>query len=249
MQHSPLRTVLLGCALAAMVGTVGSAQDAGTAKPTMAAVPVPHLPFGPPLPNYKGGTAIINFVARVDDTTMSELAAAAQNAVIGGAEAIRINISSQGGSTFSSQFAVNVLKNLPVPVETVAMSEIASAAVALFCAGEKRSMADGTALYLHQQRGYDEIQDKTAAAVLRSHRISTGWYRDLMHACIDTDADRLLVDYSARDVVIDKAQATDLGMVTTPMGDLTMAKVWGPVRNIVTPDKPVNYGYPRRSGR
>ena len=232
--------------------TAASADDeAGKAATVPAGKVVKAMPMMPSMPkvNYDGGTAIINFIARVDDETMASLASVAQNAVIGGADTIRINISSQGGSTTASQFAVNVLKNLPVPVETVAMSEIASAAVALYCAGEKRAMADGSTLYLHQQRGFSEIQDKTAAAVVRGHRLSSRWYEDLIHACTEDDSDRSLLDYSSRDVVIDKSQATELGMVTTKMSDLSMKKTWGPVTNVVAPAKSGSFGYPYPSYR
>jgi len=252
MTTSITRTALLGLALVPMV-TLAPLSSAAAKEPAekvaaKSAVAAPHGMPSMPKINYDGGTAIINFVARVDDETMADLAMTAQNAVIGGAEAIRINISSQGGSTSASQFAVNVLMNLPVPVETVAMSEIASAAVALYCAGEKRAMANGATLYLHQQWSFREIQDKTAAAVVREHRLSSRWYEDLIHACTDADSDRSLLDYSSRDVVIDKSQATELGMVTAKMGDLSMKKTWGPVINVVSPAKSMmSFGYPSPS--
>jgi len=232
------RTALLGLALAPTMALapLSPATGADNLKKAEVAPPVKAKSDKPAMPvmNYDGGTAIINFVAYVDDETMADLAMTAQNAVIGGADRIRINISSQGGSVYAMQFAVNVLKTLGVPVETVAMSHIASAAIALYCAGEDRYMADGATLYLHQQRGFAEIQEKTAAAMLRSHRLSSHWYEDLIRNCTKSDADRALLDYSSRDVVIDKKQATELGMTTAAMTDMPKGEIWGPAINVTS---------------
>ena len=196
----------------------------------------------------KGGTAIINFVAPVTSNTMALLAKNAQNAAINGADTIRINISSAGGSVAAAQFAINVLKSLPVKIETAAMSQIASAAVALFCTGEKRYMGNGASLYLHQQSGYREVQEKTAAALTREYELGKAWYNGLLDTCITEGADRALLDYSSRDVVIDVEQAQALGMITDPFSDMRKVKTWGLVMNVVAPDKP-SYGSPYPSFR
>lgn len=242
---------MLGCAFALIAATPGLSKDATDTALASHGAPAQGALRGlpgkgaPPSINRKGGTAIINFVAPVTAKTMASLAENAQNAVISGADAIRINISSQGGSVHAMQFGVNVLKSLSVPIETVAMSQIASAAVALYCAGDKRYMADGSGLYLHQQRGYHEIQDKTAAAVVREYELNNRWYDGLLHACTNEDAERDILDYSARDVVVDLDQATALGMVTSPMTDLGKAKIWGLVMNVTAPDSPHGGGgYP-----
>lgn len=251
MKTDFIRTALLGLALVPMMALALPAPavaadnlEKAREKPAEKSLRARHPRLPVPILNYDGGTAIINFVADVDDETMADLAVSAQNAVIGGADRIRINISSQGGSVYAMQFAVNVLRNLGVPVETVAMSHIASAAVALYCAGEDRYMADGSTLYLHQQRSFAEIQDKTAAAMVRSHRLSSHWYEDLVRACTDADADRALLDYSARDVVIDKKQATELGMVTAAMKDMPKGKVWGRAINVIAPSRMMSFGRP-----
>ncbi len=267
----PTRSFLLACTLlssfAMAFGDSASAQgDAisspGTASPgngegpaiaksmvpaTMA-MPGAMSPFPcpgcPPVINRNGGMAIINFVAPVTSKTMAELVRNAQNAVIGGADSIRINISSGGGSVYAMQFAVNVLKTLAVPIETVAMSQIASAAVALYCAGDTRYMANGAGLYLHQQTGYHEIQDKTAAAIVREYTLNKRWYDGILYACTHEHADHTMLDYSARDVVIDEDQATALGMTTGSIGDLAKGKIWGLAVNVTAPAPPHQMSYP-----
>lgn len=248
MTNPTFKSMLFGGAMTALAlfgAPVAKADTAATpAAPSIPAMMTPGAVAGancetcPPMVNYKGGTAVINFVARVSDKTMAELARTAQNAVISGADRIRINISSQGGSVHAIQFAVNVLQNLSVPVETVAMSQIASAAVALYCAGEERYMANGSGLYLHQQRGYHEIQGKTAAAVVREYELNTRWYDELLHDCTAEDADRAMLDYSAHDVIINAEEAATLGMVTGTLDDLKDAKTWGMALNVVEPERP-----------
>ena len=244
--RTALSHALISCVMLSVLATPAMAKDeqavaAGSEAPKATAMsPV----VAPVTITRNGGTAIINFVASVSPKTMAELAQSAQNAVIGGADAIRLNISSRGGSLHAVQFAVNVLRNLPVPVETVAMSQIASAAVALYCAGEKRYMADGAALYLHQQRGFEEIQVKTAGAVMRELELSTIWYDDLLRDCVDAGADPSVLDYSALDVVIDSEQARSLGMVTGEMPELDRATIWGGALNGTAPDASPSSGYP-----
>lgn len=242
--------ILFALALAPLIATSTVAEEAKSllsavpAKTAAAAVPVP-MRVPPPTKSpisYVGGTAIINFVAGITDKTVAELAQTAQNAVISGADAVRINISSRGGSVHAMHFAVNVLRNLPVPVETVAMSQLASAAVGLYCVGKKRYMPDGSGLYLHQQSGYYQIEDKNAAAVARENEMSNRFYDDLLRDCTSGEADLSALDYSARDVVIDAEQAVALGMVTGPMSELNAGKIWGVAMNVLNPEKSPGMG-------
>ncbi len=246
------RTALLALALVPLIATgaladeakpvaAPAAADASERAPAMP-MPMPAFPPARPSINYDGGTAIVNFVARFSDKTVADLALNVQNAVISGADRIRINISSRGGSVHAMHFAVNVLQNLPVPVETVAMSQLASAAVGLFCAGEKRYMPSGSGLYLHQQRGYHQIEDKTAAAIAREYEMSDKFYNELLRNCTNGEGDLSVLDYSSRDTVIDAEQAVALGMVTGPMSELNTGKTWGMAMNIVAADKTPGMG-------
>ena len=208
-------------------------------------LPIGPCPGCPPIINRNGGTAIINFVAPITPKTMAELAKNAQNAIISGADSLRINISSYGGSITATQFAVNVIKTLNVPVETAAMSQIASAAIALFCMGDRRYMGAGTSLYLHQQTSVYQMQDKTAAAQLREFELNNSWYNGLLDTCIAEGGDRAALDYSSRDVLIDVDQANTLGMVTGPVEEMRDAQIWGTVINVIAPDpRPPGSGYP-----
>ncbi len=246
------RAAILACLLAPILAAPSLADDASPTQPvpaaTGAAVATAAVTMPMPTPpSFDGGTAVINFVAPVTAKTMAELAQSAQTAAIGGADAIRINISSRGGSLHAIQFAVNVLKNLPIPVETVAMSQIASAAVALYCAGQERYMAEGSALYLHQQRGFEEIQLKTAGAVVRELELSTEWYDDVLRGCAEEGIDPATLDYSVRDLVIDTEQAAKIGMATASMDALDHESVWGTPLTVIAPEDSISmYPYPVR---
>jgi|GEM_PF-2527766 len=251
MPHRTLRSALLACAFAAPIALPVMAEDAGQKTPVPASASLSAVPHSmPPCPNCpkpinrNGGMAIINFLGPVNDKSMAALVKNAHDAVLGGADGIRINISSPGGSTTSMQFAINSLQNLPVPVETVAMSYIASAAVALYCAGEKRYMARGAALHLHQQTVMQRIMDKTADAALRSYALTSGWYDGVVRDCTADDADMSVLDYKTRDAVIDVEQATTLGMVTGKMADLQGVETWGMAINVIGSDQPHPGMYP-----
>jgi len=257
MKTDPSRATLLSLALVPMMALAlpspASAADetekTEKVEETTGIVPATVTTVGKGMPTpygmpRKGGTAVINFIAPVTPKTMADLVKNAQNAVISGAEGIRINISSPGGSVTAMQFAVNVLKTLSVPIETAAMSSIGSAAVALFCMGEKRYMGEGTSIFLHQQTNYQEVQDKTIGALVRRFEVDNAWYDALLYDCIDEDTDRAMLDDTTYDLIIDAEQAKEMGMATHAIEDLRDTEVWGMVINVTGPDVTGRAAYP-----
>lgn len=191
----------------------------------------------PPAPQAKGGTMTINLLGPITSASMADLVRAAQDAVLTGADEVQIAISSSGGRVYAARFAVNALAALPIRVVTVAMSDVSSSAVALFCAGENRHVAPGATIYLHQLTRFAERSIKTAAAQEREDNIVHGWYDSMLEKCLTDPSDILqLKAYKDRDIILTRDEAYKLGMGNAPFEALREKRYFGRAVNVVPPD-------------
>jgi len=96
---------------------------------------------------------VINFLAAINDNTINALLrTVAEQAKT--AQSIRILISSGGGDTSSAFTAYNILRNLPVEIETFNNGRVDSAAILLYAAGDRRYSlpGPGTRFLIHGNR-------------------------------------------------------------------------------------------------
>lgn len=181
-----------------------------------------------------GGAMVVNLLGPVTSESMADLVSAGQDAMIVGAEELQVRISSGGGKVYAVRFAVNALAALPIRLTTVAMSDVSSSAVALFCAGEQRSMAPGATIYLHQLTRFAERSAKTATAQEREDEIVHGWYDDMLRGCLkDPDDMAGIESYKDRDLILDRDDAYRLGLANTPFEALREKRYFGRATNIV----------------
>lgn len=182
----------------------------------------------------KGGTMTINLLGMITSESMADVVRTAQDAVLTGVDEIQIQISSGGGKVYAARFAVNALAALPIKVSTVAMSDVSSSAVALFCAGEERYVAPGATVYLHQLTRFAERSMKTAAAQEREDRIVQGWYNGMLENCLSKpEFMKELKGYEDRDMILDDTDIKRLGMANAEFKDLRTKRYFGRANNIV----------------
>lgn len=182
----------------------------------------------------KGGTMTINLLGPITSASMAEVVRTAQDAVLVGVDELQISISSGGGKVYAARFAVNALRALPIKISTVAMSDVSSSAVALFCAGETRYVAPGATIYLHQLTRFAERSVKTAAAQEREDAIVHGWYNGMLKGCLsDPESISEISHYQDRDLILTDEDAYRLGMGTDPFSDLKAKQYFGRAINIV----------------
>lgn len=187
----------------------------------------------------RGGTMVVNFLGQVTSASMAEIVRAAQDAAMVGADELQINISSSGGRVNAARFAVNALRALPIKIVTVAMSDVNSAAVALFCAGDERYAAPGSSIFLHQLTRFAERSVKTAAAQEREDEIVRGWYDGMLLNCLD-DPESMgeIAVYNTRDLILDSADARRLGMANMSFVSLRTKRLFGRAVNVVPGELP-----------
>jgi ATP-dependent Clp protease protease subunit len=98
---------------------------------------------------------LINFYANVTEKSVNDLimfltqSLAQQNSEKPYDELI-IQISSSGGSSDHGLLAFNFLKQIQIPKTTIGMGNVDSAAIMLFCAGDKRMTMPSCRFVLHQ---------------------------------------------------------------------------------------------------
>ena len=182
----------------------------------------------------KGGTMTINLLGPITSESMAELSRTAQDAVLTGVDELQIRISSSGGKVYAARFAVNALAALPIKISTVAMSDVSSSAVALYCAGDDRYVAPGATVYLHQLTRFAERSMKTAAAQEREDTIVQGWYNGMLERCLTKpEFMKELKGYEDRDMILDDNDIQRLGMANADFTDLRTKSYFGRAINIV----------------
>jgi len=198
------------------------------------AVPAHAQQGAPIVAPSKGGTMTINLLGPITSESMADLVRSAQDAVLTGLDEVQIRISSVGGKVYAARFAVNALAALPIKVTTVAMSDVSSSAVALYCAGSERYVAPGATLYLHQLTRFAERSAKTAAAQQREDEIVHGWYDAMLEKCLSdaSDMNRLMA-YNDRDLILDAEEIIRLGMANADFEVLRAKPYFGRAVNIV----------------
>lgn len=81
--------------------------------------------------------------------SVNELCHKVRTAVAKGARRVILRIDSPGGCVYSTLRAVDCLSNLGVPVDTIGVGRIFSAAVTLWACGERRFLAPSATVMVH----------------------------------------------------------------------------------------------------
>jgi ATP-dependent protease ClpP protease subunit len=101
-------------------------------------------------PAQEPGSCIVNFFDRgLNNGDLSELLEAVFEGIEAGCPDITLVINSTGGRSSVGIAGYNYLSNLPVPLRTHNISMTASAAVLLYCAGDRRTATPNSHFLLH----------------------------------------------------------------------------------------------------
>jgi ATP-dependent protease ClpP protease subunit len=107
---------------------------------------------GFPQPQPQPKPYFIGFNFFIDRLAIMKLIAAVNSTVNLQAQSVTLCISSNGGSTEQAFYAYEVLRALPVPINTINMSIVHSAANIIFMAGERRSATPESYFLFHQTK-------------------------------------------------------------------------------------------------
>lgn len=172
-----------------------------------------------PSPPSVGRVKIV-YTGKVNDEKIAALASALDEISLKykSAHDIYLYISSTGGDVDAGNVAYQAIRSSVVPVTTVNLSEVVSAATLLYCAGQKRLVLDDTSFLLHapyhRVEGYlaenDIINDQEINATARTE------IKAIYRSCTNLSDERIdKITYSEdAHLIADVEKALSIGLAT-----------------------------------
>lgn len=163
----------------------------------------------------------INFCSPINPQSVSTLISIAQQGINGGAQEIRILMTSGGGDPNAALSAYNFLCGMPARIVTHNYGVCDSAAVIIFCAGESRLSCSQAKFLIHESRGTikDANANKLDEAIQQLRQIE-----DLQAGVIADNCDKSKTDIlefmRGASAVLDAKEAKAWGLVTAIENDL-----------------------------
>ena len=183
------------------------AAGQGVVSPFMERHPTPEQ-----IAANRDRTVIVHFSTYVTNSTMLSLVYTVQSYFRLGYRSFVIPMKSPGGDPDSALYAYEMLTALPVEIATVAAGPVDSAAIILFCMGDRRYAAPGSSFLFHPMRSLFTSQDmRNQEAMQRSIDATTGWIEAINEDCFGGAPGTW--DLERRDFRVLVDEAREVGMV------------------------------------
>ncbi|MCZ4282813.1 ATP-dependent Clp protease proteolytic subunit [Kiloniella laminariae] len=151
------------------------------------------------------GSVSIYFLADVSMPSVNELLLDLHNIEMNypNVKNIYLLISSYGGDMDAGYIAYQAIRSMPVPVTTINLSDVSSAATMLYCGGESRLGVDSSYFLLHPAKIRDSSwQDPTAISqLLQENKRYNSLFKKIYGSCTnfnDTEIEAFLNSESNR---------------------------------------------------
>jgi ATP-dependent Clp protease, protease subunit len=125
---------------------------------------------------------------------------------------INLYISSLGGSMDAGWAGYWAVKNSPIPIRTINLSRIASAATLIYCAGAERSALPGTSFLLHpafkslQSDDYKpDVFERLQSDLALANQMFSTTYKSCTTLPVDEISQLLKAEYFAKRLTADEA--------------------------------------------
>lgn len=177
--------------------------------------------------------AYINFRAQVHKKSVDMLMRAFGELVAKGTQNITLIVSSGGGQVQPALDFYDFAKGLPVTLTTCTVGQIASAAVVIYCAGEKRFSHSNTRFLIHGIRGSlpnVSIKD-IESRVLKDLKSQSRKIAEIIAKATNKDV-REIADEMEREKTLSAEEAEKYGLVTDGVDDSPIKKVGVPIVTI-----------------
>jgi ATP-dependent Clp protease protease subunit len=163
---------------------------------------------------------LVNFYANVSEASVNNLikfvtAQLAQQNPQKPFDELIIQISSSGGSSDHGLLAYNFLKQISVPKTTIGMGNVDSAAIMIFCAGDKRIAMPSCRFVLHEAIATlkGQFTSTKLGEMARLVQRITDDYGDVVAKVVSGDKKKILKDVREGSV-LSSEEARKLGLVT-----------------------------------
>ncbi len=135
---------------------------------------------------------VINFNSLIKDNEVNNLVHIITNEVAQGRHVFHININSDGGNVDSLFYVKDILEQLPIAISTSA-TDVKSAAVSLFCLGDKRYANDSAVFMIHQINisNINGITVENLDNATQSHNKSNNSMINIIKKCMSITQDEI----------------------------------------------------------
>lgn len=173
-------------------------------------------------------TVIINFMSDVNYWSALQLVVQVQGYYRDGYRKFVIPIQTAGGAVASAMYAYETISRMPITITTVALGDVDSSGVYLYCMGEKRYAAPGATFLFHPMNGSLNPNRRGQEAAERRIENLTVWSDGVNKACFGEVPDAW--DLERRDYRVLADEAGEVGLVNAgsdyfegiePIGDVT----------------------------
>lgn len=194
---------------------------------------------------------LVNFYANISEGSVNSLIGfltqqIAQQTPEAQISEIIMQISSSGGSSDHGLLAYNFLKQITIPKTTIGMGNVDSAAVMLFCAGDKRLAMPGCRFVLHQARltlsGSGEFSPSKLTEIAKMGSRITSDYSAVI-ANVTEKPQQLISKKVNVGTVMSSEEAKKLGLVTHISSEPYLSEMRGLAIALI--NNPVNVPAPQ----
>lgn len=173
-------------------------------------------------------TVIIHFMTTVTPVSALSLVILIQGYYKDGYRNFVIPIQTGGGSVSSALYAYETLTRMPISISTVAVGDVDSSGVALFCIGKKRYASPSSSFLFHPMSGSMNPNHRAQEAAQRKIDNMSTWFDNVTEKCIGKVPEAW--DLDRRDYRVLSEEASEVGLVNSgadyfedigPIGDVT----------------------------
>lgn len=160
-------------------------------------------------------TAVINFFARVNNNSISNLISVTHDLMREDFDEILLVLNTGGGSLDAGMIAYNHLSSLPITLRTHNISNTSSSGVLLHCAGDIRTASDNSRFLIHRGTNNFGNQSYTLPEIdglYEYYQIQLASKYKLLANCIDSSSSEI-ERIAASETVLSAREAERFGLV------------------------------------
>jgi len=156
-------------------------------------------------------TVIIHFTGNVTYLSALQLVVMVQEYFRRGYRKFVMPIQTGGGAVLSAMYAHETLSRMPIEFSTVAIGNVDSSGVYLYCLGDKRYAAPGASFLFHPMRGMIDSNRRGQEAAEREVESLNTWSDGVIKGCFGEKPEEW--DLERRDYRVTTGEASAVGLV------------------------------------
>ncbi len=156
-------------------------------------------------------TVVVNFTSFISSASSLQLVVLVQDHYRRGYRKFLIPMQTAGGSVYGAMYAYEALSAMPIEIATVAMGNVDSAGIYLYCLGDRRYATPGSSFLFHPIQGAMTPNRREQEATERMIEAMVDWTHKVNRDCFGDTPEEW--DLDRRDYRVMMDEATEVGLV------------------------------------